>query len=57
MTTAAGRLLQPVAAAQQRRLARARGADDEDQLALRHRKVDALQHLEGAEGFMQAFYF
>jgi hypothetical protein len=50
---AAGGLLEPVAATQQRRLAGARGPDDEDELALRDDKVDPLQHLEGAEGFMQ----
>ena len=40
------RLLQPVAAAQQRALARARRADDEDELLRRDREVDALEDLD-----------
>src|SRR6266446_2787434 len=46
---AGGRLLQPVEAAQQGRLARAGRADHEHQLALGHREIDALQDMKGAE--------
>ena len=51
---AGGRLLQPVQAAQQGRLARARRADDEHQLALGHHQVDALQDVKGAEMLVDA---
>ena len=50
---AAGGFLQPVAAAQERALARAGGPDDEHQLAGGDREVDRLQHLEVAEGLVQ----
>jgi hypothetical protein len=40
--------LEPVEAAQQRRFTRARRPDHEHQLALGHRKVDALQDMKGA---------
>ena len=51
---AGGRLLQSVEAAQQGRLARARRADDEDELALGDREVDALQDMERAEMLVEA---
>ena len=51
---AAGRLLEPVAAAQQRALARARRADDEDQLLRHDREIDAAQHLDVVERLAQA---
>jgi hypothetical protein len=44
-------VLQPVHAAQEGALARARGADDEDDLALGYFEVDALEGLDGAEVF------
>ena len=50
----AGGLLEPVHAAQQRGLARARRADHADDLAGVHHEVDALQHLVVAEGLAQA---
>src|SRR5260370_19803666 len=46
---AGARFFQPVETAQQRRLAPARGPDDEHQLALGHFQVDALQDMKGAE--------
>ena len=51
---AGGRLLQPVEAAQQGRLARARRADHEHQLALGHLEIDALQDVKGAEMLVDA---
>jgi hypothetical protein len=51
---AGGRLLQPVEAAQQRRLARARRPDHEDQLALGDPEVDPLQDVKGAEMLVEA---
>ncbi len=42
-------VLQPVHAAQERALARARGADDEDDLALGYLEVHAPEGLDGAE--------
>ena len=45
--------LQQVDAAQQRRLARARRADQADDLVRGHRQVDALEHLVGLEGLVQ----
>ena len=51
---AGGRLLQPVEAAQQGRLARARRPDDEHQLALGHLEIDALQDMKGAEMLVDA---
>jgi hypothetical protein len=48
------RLFQAVAAAQQRGFARARGADDEDQLASGDLEVDALENLEVAERLMES---
>ena len=49
-----GRLLEPVEAAQQGRLARPRRADDEHQLALGQQEVDALQDMKGAEMLVEA---
>ncbi len=46
---AGGWFLQPVEAAQQRRLARARRPDHEHQLALGHLEIDTLQDMKGAE--------
>jgi hypothetical protein len=48
--------LEAVDEAHQRRLARARGAADDDLLALRHAEVDVLQHLEGAEPLVDALH-
>src|SRR5215510_7871809 len=48
------RLLQAIEAAQQGRLARARRADHEDELALGHAEVDALQHVQMAEVLVDA---
>ena len=45
-------LLQVVDAAEKRRLARARGPDEADDLAARDLEVDALQHLEPAEALV-----
>ena len=50
---AARRLLEPVDAAQHRRLARARRPQDHDDLALLDLQVDALENLERAEGLPQ----
>ena len=50
---AARGLLETVDAAQQRRLARAGRAEDDDDLALVDVDVDALEHLEVAEGLAQ----
>jgi hypothetical protein len=47
-------LLQPVDAADQRRLARAGGTGDHDALAARHLEVDVLQHVEVAEPLVDA---
>ena len=47
---ARGRILQPGDDAQQRRLAAAGRADEDDELAVLHLEVDALQHLDLAEG-------
>src|SRR5215204_838736 len=49
----AGRPFEVVDAAQQRRLARATGADDGDRLAGIDLQVDALEHLVGAEALVQ----
>ena len=54
---AGGRFLQPVEAAQQRRLARARRADHEHQLALGHFQIDPLQDMKVAEMFMNIACF
>ena len=48
------RLLEPVAAAQERALAGARRADHEDELLRGDREVDPLQHLERAEALLKA---
>ena len=47
-------LFQQVDAAQQRRLARAAGADDRDDVAPVEIEVDALEHVDGAEPLGQA---
>ena len=47
--------LKVIDAAQQRGLAAAGGADDADDLAGGHRKIDTLQHMQGAEILVQAF--
>ena len=47
--------LEPVDAHQQRRLARARAADDRDHLALLNGEADAVEHLEAAETFPDVF--
>ena len=47
-------LLQPVDAADQRRLARARGSADDDALALPHAQVDVAQHMELPIPFVDA---
>jgi hypothetical protein len=46
-------VLQQIGAAQQRGLARARGADQRDDMAARRHHVDALQHLERAIALVQ----
>src|SRR5438552_6179784 len=51
---AGGRLLQPVEAAQQGRLARARRPDHEHQLTFGHPEIDALQDVKGAEMLVDA---
>ena len=43
---ARGRILQPGDDPQQRRLAAARRADEDDEFAVHHFEVDALQHLD-----------
>ena len=48
--------LEAVHAHQQRRLARARAAEDRDDLAFRDRHRHALQHLERAEGLVDVVY-
>jgi len=48
-------VLQQVDAAQQRRLARARCADEADDLVLGDDQVDALEHLQFTEGLVQSF--
>ena len=52
---AGGRVLQPGDDAQQRRLAAAGRADEDDELAVLHLEVDALQHLDRAEGLASRF--
>jgi hypothetical protein len=47
-------LFEPVEAAKQRGLARARRPDDEDELALGHHQIDALQHMQGAVMLVEA---
>ncbi len=51
---AGGRLLEPVEAAQQGRLARARRPDDEHQLPLRQQEINTLQDMKGAEMLVEA---
>ena len=46
--------LEPVDAAQERGLARARGADQADDLVLGHDQIDPAQHLERPEGLVEA---
>jgi hypothetical protein len=53
---AAGGGLEHVDAAQQRRLARARGPDDADDLALTDVEVDALEHLVVAEVLVEVLH-
>src|ERR1700726_3087294 len=50
---AARRLLKPVAAAQQRALARPRRSDDEDELLRRDAEIDSAQHLDVMEALAQ----
>src|SRR5262249_59802004 len=57
MNRAAGRLLEAIAATQQRALARSGGPDDEHELLRQHREIDAAQHLEMTEALAQAAYF
>src|SRR5829696_6017307 len=49
----AGRAFEVIDAAQQRRLARATGADDGDRLAGIDIQIDAFEHLVGAEALVQ----
>ena len=51
---AGARLLQPGDDAQQRRLAAAGRADEDDELAVRDVEVDVVEHLDRAEGFRDA---
>src|SRR5690606_40732438 len=48
--------LEPIDAADQRRLPRARRPADHDALARLHRQVDAVQYLEAAEPFIDVFH-
>ena len=57
MHVAGGRILQPGDDAQQRRLAAAGRADEDDELAILDLEVDALQHLDPAEGFADVLEF
>jgi hypothetical protein len=52
---AGGRRLEKVDAAQERRLARPRTADDRHHIARARDKVDALEHVERPEGLAQSF--
>ena len=56
-TSPVGDLLEPGDHAQQRRLAAARRADEDDELAVLHVQVDALDDLERFEGFPDVFEF
>ena len=51
---AAGDLLEAGDEAQQRRLAAARRADEDDEFARRDVEIDALDHFHGAKGFPDA---
>ena len=50
---AGGDLLQPGDQAQQRRLAAARGTDEDDELAVLHLEVDVVEHLRRSEGLVE----
>jgi hypothetical protein len=50
-------VLEQVAAAQKRGLARARGADERDDMAARGRHVDALEYLQGAVALVEVADF
>jgi hypothetical protein len=50
-------LLEPVDAAQKRGFAAARRADEADDLMLVHAQIQAVQHLDRTELFVNLFYF